>query len=396
MDIRMITRLKVSFVSFVSLLALTTAGCLAAPKPKPTADEACVYVSEGFGPLGKTEVKTEKVVTGLEVPWSIAFLPKDRLLVAERPGRVRLVIGGKLEPKPVAVIPVNNQSEDGLLGLALHPQFAKNRLFYIYYTVKKAKKSVNRIERYRLAADDRSAKPEKIILDNIPAAKNHSGGRLRFGPDGMLYAGTGDAQDPDLSQKKESLAGKILRMTPDGKVPPTNPFAGSFVYILGVRNIQAFDWIDSGTLWIADHGPSSEFGKSGGDEISIAKAGANLGWPTIWGCERKEGMITPQLVFKTAAPPGGAAIYRGDAIPEWKGSLLVGTLRSTHLHRVGLNPADRTRVAEHEVYLGMPNGHGRLREVISAPDGTIYLTTSNCDGRGECGPEKDSILRLKR
>ncbi|MBW4667445.1 MAG: PQQ-dependent sugar dehydrogenase [Cyanomargarita calcarea GSE-NOS-MK-12-04C] len=357
-------------------------------------NQSCTLVKDGSGSQGKVNVRVEEVVTGLEVPWGIAFLPNRDMLVTERPGRVRLVQGGKLMQKPVATIDVTGSGEDGLLGIATHPNFAENRLFYVYYTADRNGSQVNRVERWRLLEDGLNASQDKIILDNIPVAQYHNGGRIRFGPDGMLYIGTGDARNPQSSQDVNSLAGKILRVTPDGQVPKDNPFPGNPVYITGIRNTQGFDWRDASTLLVTDHGPSGELGRSGHDKVSVAKAGDNLGWPTIYRCESKEGLVTPSLVWREATPPGGAAIYTGNAIPEWKGSLMIATLRSEHLQRVAFNPQSPQQVQVQEVYL--QSKQGRLREAIMGPDGELYVTTSNCDGRGSCSSPQDKILRITR
>lgn len=350
----------------------------------------CVLVGDGFGPQGATAVKAELVVSGLEVPWGIAFLPGGDLLVTERPGRVRLVRGGVLVPAPVATVPLAPGGESGLLGIALHPGFAQNRFFFVYATVSAGNGKQNRVERWKLSEDSTSADFDGVVLDGIAAAQFHDGGRLRIGPDGMLYVGTGDAREPDRSQDPRSLNGKLLRVTPEGAVPGDNPTAGSAVYVLGLRNVQGFDWFDESTVVIADHGPSGELGRSGHDEVDVARAGENMGWPTIYGCGRSSGLVPPRLSWHDAVPPGGAAIYRGNAFPEWKGSLLVGVLGSTHLHRVVFD-AER-RVSSHEVYL--QGTLGRIREVITGPDGELYLTTSNCDGRGTCPSDKDRIVKL--
>jgi hypothetical protein len=177
-----------------------------------------------------------------------------------------------------------------------------------------------------LPPDGRCASPNKIILDNIPAAQFHNGGRLRFGPDGMLYIGTGDAKNPENSQDVNSLAGKILRVTPEGQVPEDNPFPNNPAFIVGVRNNQGFDWYDESTLRISDHGPSGELGRTGHDEVNAASAGDNLGWPPIYSCPTQPGMIPPSLTWDEAVPPGGAAIYTGNTIPEWRGNLIIGVL----------------------------------------------------------------------
>lgn len=374
----------------LALLALSCSGsCSCAATSTGVSSPDCVLVADGLGPTGTTRVRAELVVSGLEVPWGLAFLPGGDLLVTERPGRVRIVRAGVLDPTVVATVSLAAGGESGLLGIALHPNFAQNRFFFLYATVDAGGRQ-NRIERWRLAGDSASATFDGVVRGNIAAAQFHDGGRLRIGPDGMLYVGTGDAREPDRSQDPNSPNGKILRLTPEGEVPADNPIEGNPAYVLGLRNVQGFDWLDATTLVIADHGPSGELGRSGHDEISVAKAGENLGWPTIYGCGKSGALVLPRLTWKDAVPPGGAAIYRGTAIPAWRDSVLVGVLGSTHLHRV-IFDAER-RVSSHEVYL--QGTLGRIREVISGPDGELYLTTSNCDGRGTCPSDKDRIVKI--
>jgi aldose sugar dehydrogenase len=364
----------------------------------PDNPQSCLLIEDGHGPAGQVQISTETVVSGLEVPWGLAFLPNGDALVTERPGRVRLVRdiaeSATLEPQPVATIETGSSSEGGLLGIALHPDFAANRFFYLYVTISQGGSTTNQIERWRLADSGTQAARDRIIYAGIEAARYHNGGRLRFGPDGMLYVGTGDAREPDNSQDPQNPSGKLLRLTPDGSIPADNPIAGSPAYLTGIRNTQGWDWPDpsnASLIWLTDHGPSWEMLRRGHDEVHVARAGDNLGWPEIWKCQQQEGMLTPVITWKTAAPPGGAAIYTGSAIPEWRGSLLIGTLGSRHLQRVVIEGG---QVTKNEVYL--QNELGRLREVIMGPDGALYLTTSNCDGRGDCGGEKDRIMRIGR
>ncbi|NCJ07023.1 PQQ-dependent sugar dehydrogenase [Synechococcales cyanobacterium C] len=356
------------------------------------AERTCELVESGFGPTGTVPIRTEVVASGLEVPWGLLFLSADRLLVTERSGQIRLVENGELQPEPVATIPAVDRGEGGLLDIEAHPDFDSNRQFYLYFTTNAGGATTNRVERWQLSEDGRSARRDRTIVDNIPVAQFHNGGRLRFGPDGMLYIGTGDARDPDLSQDPESLAGKILRVTPEGDVPTDNPIAGNPTYILGIRNTQGFDWFNADILWVSDHGPSGELGRRGHDKISVAQAGDNLGWPTLHGCETQAGLVEPSITWREAVPPGGAAIYTGEAIPEWQGDLIVGALGSRHLQRVQFDPDNPYRVAAHEVYL--QDQLGRIREVKMGPDGELYVTTSNCDGRGSCPTGGDQVLRI--
>lgn len=359
----------------------------------PAEDAACQLVDDGYGPEGSTEIHAMVIASGLEVPWSIAFLPGGDMLVTERPGRVRVVTMAGVLGAPVAMPAVSSTSESGLLGLALHPAFADNGMFYIYLTASTAGEDENRVERWVLAADRSTATFDRVIVSGIAAAQFHDGGRIRFGPDGMLYVGTGDGRDPDRSQDVDDLAGKLLRVDPEGGVPADNPFPGKPAYLLGVRNTQGFDWRDDGTLVVTDHGPSGEYqGREGHDEVNVVQAGDNLGWPTIYACESNDGMVSPSMTWATALPPGGASFFRGGAIEGWDGSLMVSSLRGEHLHRVVFDPDNPRRVASNETYL--TGQYGRLREAVMGPDGFLYVTTSNCDGRGTCGSDKDRILRI--
>jgi glucose/arabinose dehydrogenase len=358
----------------------------------------CLLVEEGYGPPGTVPIKVERVVEGLEVPWGLAFLPGGDFLVSERPGRVRAVRAGRLLPEPVLSFAGPVGGEGGLLGVVLDPRFSDNRRFYLYRTTKREGKRLNRVERWTLWPDMSRATFERVVLYDIPGARYHDGGRMRFGRDGHLYIGTGDATVPGLAQDPYSFAGKILRITTDGYAPEDNPIPNNPAFVLGVRNVEAFDWYDRDTLLIADHGPSGELGRTGHDEVSPALSYDNLGWPAIYGCQARQGMIAPTLTWNAAVPPGGAAIYTGTAIPEWRGDLMIGTLGSRHLHRVAFLRGRPDRIRLHEVYLhgDPPDGYGRLRDVVMGPDRQLYVTTSNCDGRGTCPAYKDLVLRITR
>lgn len=353
----------------------------------------CQTVESGWGPDGSTALTVEVVVQGLATPWAIDWLPDGRMLLTERDGRLNLVDNGELTS--LAQVPVTERGEGGLLGLVLHPDFAQNRAFFLYATVD-GETTENQVQQWVLAEDALSASFDKMIFAGIPARQYHNGGRLRIGPDDKLYVGTGDAGDPDSSQDTASPAGKVLRLELDGSVPDDNPFPGSATWIYGVRNTQGFDWRDDGRMLISDHGPSglgNEGGRSGHDEITLAQAGDNLGWPEIYACEAGQGFVSASITFSDAMPPGGAAIYRGSELPDWQGDLLIGVLgfdtAARHLHRLRIGPGGNVLISE--VYLSQE--YGRLREVTMGPDGGLYVTTSNCDGRGDCG-DGDLVLRI--
>ena len=397
----------------LAVFALLALACAA--EPEPTAE--CQLIQGEPGPPGEVGLNVEVVVDGLEIPWGLAILPSGDMLVTERPGRVRLIQAGEVVPEPVLEFGVSilpplfgspvAGSEGGLLGILLHPEFASNRQFYIFSNIDNQEGvSVGRIERYALSDDGRSATLDRLIMDDLPAGLHHQGGRMRLGPDRMLYVGVG-AYDPPEAQDPDVLAGKLLRMDLDGGIPPDNPDPDSYVFVSGIRNTQGYDWFDDRRIVMVDHGPSGfELGMpdlAGFDELNVVTAGDNLGWPRVWGCDEEEGLVSPALAWENSVPPTGGIFYRGDLIPEWTDSFLFTTvglseritgrrMDGRHLHRVSFDPDNPYAILEREVYL--KNDYGRLRTIVSDPDGYLYVMTSNCDNRGQCPPEGDKILRI--
>jgi glucose/arabinose dehydrogenase len=225
-----------------------------------------------------------------------------------------------------------------------------------------------------------------VLLDNIPAASIHDGSRIRFGPDGFLYMTMGDAADAPLAQSLGSLNGKILRLTDTGTAAPGNPFT-SLIWSYGHRNPQGLDWHPvSGELWESEHG------QTGNDEINLIQRGGNHGWPVIEGAQTRADMIPPVLFFSPAIAPSGASFYRGAAITGFRNNLFVAALAGNQLRRVRFDPTDARRVVAHEALL--QGRYGRLRDVISGPDGALYVSTSNRDGRASPPPNDDRVLRI--
>ena len=338
--------------------------------------------------------RVETVATGLEVPWGFAWLPNKDLLFTERPGRVRIIEGGKLRTEPVFIVPdVEPSSESGLMDISLHPDFAKNGFIYLAYAYNKEGKRV-KVMRYKYAGG-KFTEP-KAIIEDVPGAPNHAGMRCRFGPDGKLYVTTGDSTDWNLAQKLDSLAGKTLRLNDDGAVPQDNPFvkmagARPEIWSYGHRNAQGLAWQPgSGLMFQTEHGPSFFEGKgSGGDEVNIVEAGKNLGWAEIHHTEKREGMVSPLLEYSPACAPGSGMFYNGAAFPAFKGNFFFGCLRGARIIRVTLN--GRTVTSQENLLEGTV---GRIREMAEGPDGYIYFSTSNRDGRASPSKDDDRIMRL--
>jgi glucose/arabinose dehydrogenase len=336
--------------------------------------------------------RVEKVASGLEVPWSIVWAPDGRMIFTERPGRVRVMEKGTLNPKPLLTLTdVESAGEAGLMSVALHPQFSSNHFVYLSYAYTSGGLRV-RVVRYREAAE--GLVDRKVIIEDLPAARAHAGCRIRFGSDGKLYVTTGDATNRNLAQQLNSLAGKTLRLNDDGTVPQDNPFVGRQdarpeIWSLGHRNAQGLDFQPGTNLMFqTEHGPSGFDGPGGGDEVNIVEKGKNYGWPTIHHTETAAGLESPLLEYTPACAPGSGAFYRGSVLPQFKGNFFFGCLRGERVIRVVL---DGRRVVSQENLL---QNYGRIREVAEGPDGYLYVSTSNRDGRGRPAEDDDRILRL--
>lgn len=319
------------------------------------------------------------IAENLDTPWALAFLPDKSMLITERPGRVRLIDAqGNLQPTPVKTLEnVQEIGEGGLLGIALHPNFPSNHYIYLYYTYSgDGGNTLNRV--VRMTYKNNQLEDETIVVDQIPGASNHNGGRIKFGPDNYLYITTGDAQNPSQAQDTNSVAGKILRVSDEGKPALGNPF-GNQVYSYGHRNSQGLAWDSQGQLWATEHGRSGL--QSGLDEINKIEAGKNYGWPVIQGDETREGMVTPYLQSGdiTWAPSG--AVFRGN-------SLFFAGLRGQTLYEAVFSGGE-IELREH-----FKGEFGRIREVVLGPDNSLYITTSNRDGRGNPQSTDDRIIKV--
>lgn len=318
------------------------------------------------------------VMNNLEIPWAIAFLPDGSMLVTERPGRVQHIVNGATK-NTFTIVGVKHIGEGGLLGITLHPDFSTNLYIYLYYTyTSQGENTLNRVVRMKF--QDGKLMDEKVIIDRIPGASNHNGGRIKFGPDKLLYIGTGDAQNPSQAQDINTLGGKILRSTDEGKPPSDNPF-GNLIYSYGHRNVQGLAWNSSGNLWATEHGRSGL--ASGLDEINFIERGKNYGWPEIEGDEIRSGMETSRKNSgsTTTWAPAGAS-FSGN-------SLFFGGLRGQSLYEA---VTTNNQVINFREYF--KGEYGRIREVILGSDDMLYITTSNRDGRGNVRESDDKIIRI--
>jgi len=379
----------------VVLQVLTVAGILVAagaacddPKPpdssqNPTPSPGAEVITAADG----TRFSVEVIAINLEITWALAFAPDGRLFFTERPGRVRVMQGGQVLATPALTLSdVAAVGEGGLLGLALHPDFATNHFVYLAYDARLANGGrETRLVRYR--ETNNTLGEAAVLLSGVNAADIHDGARLKFGPDRKLYMTMGDTADPPTAQDLGRLTGKILRFNDDGSVPTDNPFPGSPIYSYGHRNPQGIDW-QPGTnqLWNAEHGAT------GNDEINRTVAGHNYGWPVIEGDQTRPGMEAPVLFFTPSIAPSGAAFYTGTTIAGFRNNLFVAALGQQMLLRVRFDPNDPTRVIAQERL--MQGKFGRLRDVVTGPDGALYLCTSNRDGRNTPVATDDRIIKI--
>ncbi|MFN8058413.1 MAG: PQQ-dependent sugar dehydrogenase [Vicinamibacterales bacterium] len=343
------------------------------PAPTPSPDPTPGIATEYFTAADGTRYGVQIVAKNLELPWSLAWTPDGRLFFTERPGRVRVYQNGAVSPSPMLTLgDVFAQGEAGALGLTLHPDFATNRFVYLYYTARRDDGTpVNRVVRFREVGN--TLGEPLVVIDGIPAATIHDGGRVKFGPDRKLYITAGDAADAQrYPQDLAALAGKILRLNEDGSVPADNPFR-SPVYSYGHRNPQGLDWHPTtGDLWETEHG------NVGNDEVNMIQAGQNYGWPLIEGAATRAGMVSPLLTFTPSVAPSGASFYTGSQVPGFKNNFFFGCLGGAHIHRVQFDPTNLRRVISHEKLL--ENKFSRIRDIVNGPDGALYFCTSNRAG----------------
>lgn len=342
---------------------------------------------------GATEpkgTKIEKVVTNLEVPWSIVWTSNTRMLITERPGRIRQ-FDSTLAPVPLLTISdVATGDEEGLMGLAIDPEYATNNYLYYCYAYAEGATIKDRVVRVTDQGDHVS--DAKTLIQDIPAATFHAGCQLGFGPDKKLYITTGDATNGAIAQDLQSLGGKILRIDTDGSIPSDNPFPNSPVWSYGHRNPQGIAWNpQTAQLFETEHGPSGWDGPGGGDELNLIQKGKNYGWPIVSHTRHKDGMIDPLTTYTPAQAPASAAFYTGDTIPQFEGVFFFAALKGESLHAVRFTKDSPPHIQSDETIV---TGYGRIRAVAVGPDGYVYFSTSNRDGRGTPQEGDDRIMRI--
>ena len=338
------------------------------PLPSPVSNSGNLTSSKGV----------EITAQGLQAPRAIDISMDGRIFITEKHGSIRVVENGTLLAEPVGDIKVENIGDGGLLGLTLHPNFTQNHMFYVYYTYSNNTGLFNRV--LMLQESNNRIIDSKTIVDGIPGSEYRDGGRIKFGPDGKLYVSTGDASISELSQDLNSLAGKILRINEDGTIPHDNPFSNSSVYAYGFRNAQGLAWdIESGELYASDQGAA------GNDEINLVLPGKNYGWPNEE-CNSNGENTGPLLCFNPSLEPSGIAFIISDKL-EYANHLIVATLKGSHLREINFETGGQNTILV---------GYGRIADVVESGDGSIFVLTSNTDGRALPQQGDDKILRLTR
>ena len=338
------------------------------PLPSPVSNSGNLTNSKGV----------EIIAQGLQAPRAIDISKDSRIYITEKSGSIRVVANGTLLEEPVGNIKVENIGDAGLLGLALHPNFTQNHLFYVYYTYSNSSGLFNRV--LMLQESNNKLIDSKTIIDGIPGGEYRDGGHIKFGPDGKLYVSTGDASISGLSQDLHSLAGKILRVNDDGTIPHDNPFSNSSIYAYGFRNAQGLAWnIGSGDLYVPDQGAA------GNDEINLVAPGKNYGWPNEE-CNSNGENTAPLLCFNPSLEPSGVIVPASDKL-GYKDHLIIATLKGSHLREINFQTGSQSTILV---------GYGRIADVVESSDGSIFVLTSNTDGRALPQKDDDKILRLTR
>ncbi len=351
------------------------------------------HIAQGQISIGSTQVDTQSVATNLDTPWEILWGPDDHIWFTERYGRV-----SRLDPdngdlvELITIEEVHEESESGLLGMALHPGFPETPYVYLVYNYLSGSAIKERLVRYTY--ENEALTSPVVLIEGIEGNSNHNGSRIVFDDENNLYFSTGDAGNTAYSQDLNSLNGKILRMNPDGTIPGDNPFEDSYIWTYGHRNPQGLVISPDGIMYSSEHGPASD------DEMNIIEKGRNYGWPQVKGycdessetdfCEANN-VKEPIAAWTPTLAVAGIDFYHHDAIPEFHNTILMATLKESELVQLTLSD-DGMSVNEQERWFD--NWFGRLRDVCISPDGRVFIAVSNRDGRGDPKPGDDRIVEI--
>ena len=343
--------------------------------------------------IGTTEVDTNSIVTNLDTPWEIQWGPDDHIWFTERYGRISRVHPETGEQTELITInEVHEESESGLMGMVLHPDFVNHPYMYVVYTYLESMSIKERLVRYTYANGTLGS--PYVLIEGITGSSRHDGSRLVIDKDLKIYMTTGDATNQNLPQDLNSLNGKVLRLNLDGSVPDDNPISGSYVWSWGHRNAQGLVISPAGIMYSSEHGPSSD------DEMNIIEKGRNYGWPTVRGfCNTgtenefcaDSNVFEPIAAWTPTLAVAGADFYHLGGIPEWQNALLVTSLKASQLTVLKLSQDGRTVVQEESFFT---DWFGRLRDVCISPDGRVFLAVSNRDGRGTIRAGDDRIVEI--
>ncbi len=313
----------------------------------------------------------------LDKPRAIA-ISDDRIFITEKDGFIRVIQNNTLIESPLAVFRSANVFDGGLLGITLHPNFSNNHYIYVFLTYEEDGSLWNKI--LRITESENKLQDVEIIFDKIPGSSFTNGGFLKFGPDKKLYVGTGTISDSShLPQDLDSLSGKILRLNDDGTIPNDNPFSDSPVYSLGHRNPQGMTWDNNGNMFVAEFGPEKN------DEINLIQAGKNYGWPEQQ-CSGNDKFENPILCFDPSIEPGGILFYSGDRL-DFESPFIMASMRATNLYQLDFEEGLSSQKS-------ILSGIGRVRDVVQGTDGSLYVITSNTDGKGFPDRMDDKLLRI--
>ena len=333
-------------------------------------------------PLPKPNLYSENdsvmiLAENLDKPRAIAVYD-NRIFVTEKDGAIRVIENDQLLESPLATFRTPNVFDGGLLGIAVHPNFSDNNFLYVFLTYEENGNLWNKV--LRITEENNKLKDVETIIDKIPGSSFYNGGFLKFGPDGKLYVGTGTVSDDShLPQDVDSLAGKILRLNDDGTIPSDNPFTNSPVYSLGHRHTQGMTWDDQNNLYVAEFGPEKN------DEINLIKSGKNYGWPEQQ-CSGNDDFENAILCYDPSIEPGGILFYSGDKI-NFESKFIMASMRASNLYQVDFEEGLSSQKS-------ILSGNGRIRDVVAGSDGSIYVITSNTDGKGFPDRLDDKLLRI--